>query len=130
MPSKTTLRQSYKKHKAWGILASVDLAGCDNGLIQSPRAIKEFVSSLIEFIDMKAFGPMHIQQFGEAHLYGYSVMQFIETSSIVVHFDDKRGNRAFIDVFSCEYFDPKKVERFAKKFFKAKTARTTALLRY
>jgi S-adenosylmethionine/arginine decarboxylase-like enzyme len=130
MPSKTTLRQRYQKRQAWGILASIDLAGCDNGLIQSPRAIKEFVASLVKHINMQTFGPIHLHQFGEGSLHGYSVMQFIETSSIVIHFDDKLGNRAFIDVFSCKYFDPKKAETFAKKFFKAKKSKTTSLLRY
>jgi len=47
------------------------------------------------------------------------MMQFIETSSIVAHFDEI-WDRAFIDVFSCKTFDSKVAGKFSKEFFKAK----------
>jgi S-adenosylmethionine decarboxylase len=125
-----TLRQTYNRRKAWGLLASIDLSGCDHELIQSPPAIKAFVSQMISAIKMKTYGPMHLERFAEGHLEGYSVMQFIETSSLTIHFDHMIGDRAFIDIFSCKFFDPMKAEKFAKKYFKAKKARTKILLRY
>ena len=126
----TTLRQDYKKAKAWGLLASIDLAACDHQLIQSPKDIKEFIKQLVDLLKMQAHGPTRVEKFAEGSLEGYSAFQFIETSSITLHFDDKSGDRAFIDIFSCCFFDPIKAEKFARKYFRAKSSRLQYLLRY
>lgn len=126
----SALRQDYKKSGAWGLLASVDLAGCDHELIQSPKAIKRFVAELVELLKMQAHGPTRVEKFAENSLEGYSAFQFIETSSIVIHFDDKQGDRAFIDIFSCCFFDPYRAQKFAQKYFQAKASRIQTLLRY
>ena len=125
----STLRLLYKKQRAWGLTASIDLSGCDHKLIQSPKAIRLFINDVIKRIGMKAHGPMHLKKFAEGELEGYSVMQFIETSSIVIHFDDKHDDRAFIDIFSCEMFDPSIAEKFALDYFKAKKVKTRILIR-
>ena len=125
----TTLRRDYKKAKAWGLLASIDLADCDHELIQSPKAIKEFVKNLVVLLKMQAHGPTRVEKFAEGSLEGYSAFQFIETSSIVIHFDDKQGDRAFIDIFSCCFFNPLSAEQYAKKYFKAKSSKLNILLR-
>jgi len=125
-----TLRQRYKKQKAWGLLASIDLAGCDHEMVQSPKDIKIFVKELIEILKMQAHGPTRVEKFAEGSLEGHSAFQFIETSSITIHFDDKFGDRGFIDIFSCCFFNPNAAEVFAKKFFKAKKSRSKILLRY
>lgn len=64
----------------------------------------------------------------EGKLEGCSAMQFIKTSSITIHFDEEK-NRAFIDIFSCKKFNPKKAEKFSKKFFRAKRSKMTILIR-
>ncbi len=126
----SSLRRDYKNRKAWGLLASIDLAGCDNELIQSPKAIRKFIKQLVSLLKMQAYGPTIIEKFAEDSLEGYSAFQFIKTSSIVIHFDDKSGNRAFIDIFSCCFFNPAAAEKFAKKYFKAKSSKLKNLLRY
>jgi len=75
-------------------------------------------------LNMKRHGPTRIGRFGTGRLRGYSMMQFIETSSITGHFDDK-GHRAFIDVFSCRKFNSKRVATFTKKFFDAKKCKVS-----
>jgi S-adenosylmethionine/arginine decarboxylase-like enzyme len=125
-----TLRRDYKNRKAWGLLASIDLAGCDHEMIQSPKAIKLFVKQLVDLLKMQAHGPTRVEKFAEDSLEGYSAFQFIETSSIIIHFDDKQGDRAFIDIFSCCWFNPNAAEKFAKKYFKAKSSKSKNLLRY
>ncbi len=126
----STLRELYKKRNAWGLTASIDLSGCDHELIQSPKAIKAFVASLVKHIGMKTYGPMYLKKFGDDSLEGYSVLQFIETSSIAIHFDDKTGDRAFFDIFSCKFFNPWEAAEFARKYFKGKKFRVKVLLRY
>ena len=112
-----------KKELWWGRSASIDLHDCDSKLIRSPPAMKRYVKELCVLIKMKRHGPTQIQRFGHGDLRGYSMIQFIETSTIVAHFDEK-FNRAFIDVFSCKTFNPKTAVNFSKKFFKAKSVST------
>ncbi len=95
--------------------------GCDKTLLKDSQAIKKFVKELCVIINMKRVGPTMVKRFGHKNLRGNSMMQFIETSSIVGHFDEI-WDRAFIDVFSCKTFDPKIAGKFAKEFFKAKKA--------
>lgn len=70
-----------------------------------------------------------IKRFGQDDLLGYSALQFIETSSITMHFDDTKA-RAFIEIFSCKYFDVKMAERFCKNFLKAKKSKAKYFLRH
>ena len=102
----------------WGRSASIDLHHCDPQLVKNPAAIKRFVKQLVKELKMHAVGPTLVKRFGHGQLRGYSMMQFIETSTIVAHFDEQ-GNRAFIDVFSCKQYNPQKVAAFCKKYFHA-----------
>ncbi len=97
------------------MVASVDVSGCKRELISNPEPIREFIIALCEEIKMKRHGEAMIERFAEGALEGYSALQFIETSSITMHFDEGE-NRAFIDIFSCKYFDPKQAERFCKTY--------------
>lgn len=103
----------------WGRSASVDLHGCDETLLKDPKAIGRFVRQLVRLLKMHRVGKMEIKRFGHKQLRGYSMIQFIETSTITAHFDEV-GKRAFIDVFSCQKYDPKPVAKFSQRFFKAK----------
>src|SRR3989338_8101822 len=102
----------------WGKSALIDMHGC-NEKVDKPEEIRKFVDELCKNINMKRHGELHIDKFGDGDLEGHSFMQFIETSSITGHFDDKKGktNRAFIDIFSCKNFDEKKASEFCKDFF-------------
>lgn len=105
--------------ESWGRSASLDLHDCDARLVKDPQAIQRFVRQLCKLIKMKRVGSPEIKRFGHNDLKGWSMMQFIETSTITAHFDEK-GNRAFIDIFSCKTFNPKTVAKFCKKFFRSK----------
>lgn len=109
-----------KKDWWWGRSASIDLHGCDAKLIKEPKEIRRFVREICSLIKMKRVGATLVKRFGHGNLREYSMMQFIETSSIIAHFDEI-GKRAFIDVFSCKTFEPKKAAQFCKEFFKAKS---------
>ena len=88
----------------WGMLAAIDLHGCERRRLEDPDSIRAFVPSVIEAIGMRAHGPLLLERFGDGELEGWSAMQFIETSSITVHADEVSG-RCFVDVFSCRRFD-------------------------
>jgi hypothetical protein len=54
---------------------------------------------------MKPYGKPFIEKFGdEPHLKGYTLIQPIHTSSITAHFAEQSGD-AYIDIFSCKWFD-------------------------
>ncbi|MDP1709784.1 MAG: S-adenosylmethionine decarboxylase, partial [Candidatus Komeilibacteria bacterium] len=118
--SSSISREDYEAKSAWGLLASINLYGCNKEKITTPAVFRDFLNALTKEIDMKAYGEPLIEKFAEGHLEGYSVLQFIETSSITIHFDDKIGDRAFIDIFSCKYFDADKALAFCKNYFEAK----------
>ena len=113
----------------WGKLASVNLYGCDHSLLQSKDGIRKYLVGLCKVIKMKRMGEPIIKKFGEGNLEGYSAMQFIETSSVTLHLDDKMGDRAFIDIFSCKDFSAKEAEKFSKDFFKAKKSKMKVFIR-
>ncbi len=122
--------QQSKSLKSWGLLASINLYGCDQVKINDPETIKNFVLALCQAIGMKTHGPTYVEKFAEGDLEGYSLMQFIETSTITAHFDDKMGDcRAFIDIFSCKYFDVQKAVSFCGDYFGAKEAKVWSLLK-
>ncbi len=108
------------------MVAVISLYHCHPRYIKTPKIIRRFIVTLCKKIEMKRHGPTLVERFAEGPLEGCSAMQFIETSSVTVHFDETE-NRAFIDIFSCKYFNPRVAEKFAKSFFKA---RRSSLLSY
>ncbi|MCJ7657067.1 MAG: S-adenosylmethionine decarboxylase, partial [Candidatus Atribacteria bacterium] len=59
---------------------------------------------------------------------GFSMVQLIETSLISGHFANK-SNNAYIDIFSCKYYEPSVALEFTKKFFEAKEVKMHYVLR-
>ena len=98
-------RAGSERSAPWGLLAALDLHGCDRDRLADPDAIRRCVATVIDAIGMRAHGELALDRFGDGELEGWSAMQFIETSSITVHADEV-GGRCFVDVFSCRPFDP------------------------
>ncbi len=107
------------KNNPWGQLMSINLYDCELKLLKSPKKLGEFSLQLCDKIKMVPYGRPMIEKFGKGKLKGYSLIQFIETSTITVHLDEF-GLRAFIDIFSCKTFDKNVAKNFAKNFFQAK----------
>lgn len=126
---KITLEE-YRELNPWGMTLSLDLDDCDYDQITKPELMKEFIRKLCDEIGMIQHGDPIIDKFAEGDLEGHSMLQFIETSSITVHYDDKKGHRAFIDIFSCQYFDAEKAAAFCKSHLEASKAEVNILLRY
>lgn len=124
-----SLKAQYDAKKSWGILASIDLHNCNHQTLTDPQKIKQFVYELCDLIGMQRHGECLIERFGEGDIEGYSVMQFIETSSITAHFDEKIANAVYLDIFSCKFFEPTVGAEFAKKFFEASDYSLTHILR-
>ena len=98
----------------------LDLHGCNQNTITCENSIKDFAQQLCEVIDMIPHGEPQTPYFGEnlSHTKGYSLLQFIETSSITGHFSESTGS-AYINIFSCNPFDEKKATEFTNQYFEA-----------
>jgi S-adenosylmethionine/arginine decarboxylase-like enzyme len=105
-----------RRYTPWGLLAAIDLHGCDREALEDPDRIRAFVTALVDAIAMRAHGPVLLERFGDGTLEGWSAMQFIETSSITLHADES-GGRCFVDVFSCRPFDSDRAAAVAVTFF-------------
>ena len=102
----------------WGVLSSVDINNCNPETIRSAEKIEEFVIELCDLIKMKRFGECQIVHFGEdKKVTGVSMTQMIETSLDSGHFANA-ANTAYIDVFSCKFYEPREVAEFAVSYFK------------
>lgn len=123
------IKKEFYDTEAWGLLTSVDLYECNPETIRDAKAIKRYVDELCKLIEMKQFGETQIVNFGEDEkVSGFSMVQLIETSLISGHFANKT-NSAYIDIFSCKYYEPSVVVEFTKKFFEAKKIRMHYILR-
>jgi S-adenosylmethionine decarboxylase len=101
----------------WGLLSSVDVRNCNPETIRSAEKIEAFVVELCDLIKMKRFGDCRIVHFGkEEKVAGYSMTQLIETSLVSGHFANA-ANTAYIDVFSCKFYEPRVVAEFAAAYF-------------
>jgi len=117
--SDSEIMAKYEKENPWGLACSVDLRNCDSTLIRDAEAIRRFVRELCVLIDMKRFGDTVVVDFGtNDRVSGYSMTQLIETSLISGHFANA-SNAAYIDIFSCKPYPPKRAAEFCRDFFKA-----------
>ena len=101
----------------WGIASAIDIYNCDPDKIRDDNTIRRFVVELCDLIEMKRFGETQVVHFGEdERVAGYSMVQLIETSLISAHFANLT-NTTYLDVFSCNPYDPETVRNFAQNFF-------------
>ena len=111
--------------KKYGIELILDLHGCDVSTF-TRESISEYFRRLCELIDMKREDLHFWDDVGVAeedkqtspHTQGTSAVQFILTSSIVIHALDQL-RAVYINMFSCKVFDPKLAEAFTVEWFGA-----------
>lgn len=114
----------------WGYHLILDVHACNKKKVKDQKYLADWVKDLVKTIDMVPYGEPQVIHFGknDPKLAGNTVLQFIETSNIMAHFCDKEGD-AYVDVFSCKYFDKEVVERHFEEWFNPKRMRATLLTR-
>ena len=122
--------KSELKEITFGWELIMDLYNCDSDSISQEESIKKYAREICRVIDMKAYGEPQTPYFGEnaEHTKGYSLLQFIETSSITGHFPEGTG-AAYINIFSCKKYDYELAEKFTKKFFGAERVNSRYIVR-
>ena len=113
-------KKTFDTENVWGMSTSVDLYDCDPSTIRDADKIKEYVKQLCDLIEMRTFGECLVVHFGDApKVSGFSMTQLIETSLVSGHFANNT-NAAYLDIFSCKWYDVEKMVQFSKDFFGAK----------
>lgn len=109
--------------KPYGFELILDLHGCNVSKFNR-KSLRQFFIELCEIINMKRCKlyfwydvgvPIEEQQ-TSPHTKGTSAVQFILTSTIVIHTLDLLG-AVYINIFSCKNFDEKIALNFTKKWF-------------
>jgi len=110
-------KERFEESKAWGIATSVDVYHCDPARIRDAEYIRKYVRELCERIDMRRFQDTVVVDFGEdERVSGFSMMQLIETSLVSGHFANQT-DAAYIDIFSCKYYEPREAAEFTLQAF-------------
>ena len=119
-----------KTEKLYGVELILDLHGCDVTTFNR-ESLDNYFETICEAIDMQRC-KMHFwddvgvppeEQQTSPHTKGTSAVQFILTSTIVVHTLDLL-EAVYINIFSCKEFDKDKAEQLTKKWFDAKECRS------
>ena len=114
-------RSIFYTENLWGMSTSVDLYDCNPSTIRDADKIKEYVKQLCDLIEMRTFGDCLVVHFGDdPKVSGFSMTQLIETSLVSGHFANNT-NAAYLDIFSCKWYDVDKMVQFSKDFFGAKS---------
>lgn len=116
--NQSTVGDFEKVTFGWELI--MDLYECDPVAISSEKSIRTYAKKLCALLDMKPYGEAFTPYFGEnqEHTKGYSLLQFIETSSITGHFSE-HTRAAYINIFSCRHYDVDKAESFTQAHFGA-----------
>lgn len=121
----------HARVQAYGWQLTADLHGCALDRISSPEVVLEFCRRLMPKIQMRPFGEPWVRRFGKpsSPACGLTLIQPIETSSLVVHFSDELRS-LYLDLFSCKRFSPNDVVVFTSEFFGASGSRWSFSERY
>ena len=113
----------------YGYELILDLHGCDPSTFNR-TSMRKFFRKLCEVIDMKRCS-LHFwddrglppeERQTSPHTKGISAVQFILTSSVVIHTLDLMG-AVYVNIFSCKLFDPQTAEILTKEWFRATECR-------
>jgi S-adenosylmethionine/arginine decarboxylase-like enzyme len=122
----------------YGMELILDIHDCD--ISKSNRKdIESFLEQLCKLIDIKRI-ELHWWDYAgneegykrdwtdKPYLVGTSCVQFIHTSSIVIHTIDP-WKKVFMNIFSCKTFDPDVAQKFAAEFFKGTVVTNQVIVR-
>ena len=110
----------------YGVELILDLHGCDASKF-TRKSIQQYFEQLCDLIDMQReelffWDDVNVpeeERQTSPHTQGTSAVQFILTSSIVIHALDQL-EAVYINIFSCKAYDPKVAENFSVEWFRAR----------
>jgi S-adenosylmethionine decarboxylase len=113
-------KRDYENKNPWGVLSSVDVYGCDSGMVRDGEALRRFAHELCELLRMKPNGGCRVTSLEEGHeTRGLSMSQPTESGLISCHVD-LESNAVYLDLFSHRFYEPRDVAEFAIKHLKGR----------
>ncbi len=119
-----------KSRKPYGFELIMDLHACNVSKFNRP-SLRKYFTKLCKAIDMEKcelyfwddvdVSPEEKQT--SPHTKGTSAVQFILTSTIVIHTLDLM-KAVYVNIFSCKQFDKKIAEQLTKEWFEAKKCKS------
>lgn len=124
-----------KEPSAYGFELILDLHGCDVAKF-TRSSLRKYFAALCKAIDMKRCDLHFWDDVGVPaeekqtlpHTKGTSAVQFILTSSIVIH-TLHLLKAVYVNIFSCKPYDRETAERLTKEWFGAEECRATFIER-
>lgn len=114
----------------WGYHLVLSLEGCPGNVIENLDLVKEFVLHTVDLLKMQPIGEPICRYFNDADGKGCSVIQLLSESHVSCHTSGPPDNNAaFIDVFSCDYYDPDKILPYVDEVFNPKKSSHIFILR-
>jgi len=107
----------------FGLHLTLDAYSADKESLANKELIRNFLDNLPELIGMKKLAQAQVFEYdgeGNKEDWGYSGFVVITTSHVSIHTYPEKGYFA-ADVFSCSFFDYKKILSQFKKTFNFKT---------
>jgi S-adenosylmethionine/arginine decarboxylase-like enzyme len=101
--------------------------GCNDELL-SLDVMRQWMTELVDRIDMVAFGEPVIARFGEGIEVGISAVQLIMTSANTIHTNDQ-AREMYLDVFSCKGFNEQDVIDFLNETYAPQSVNFQVLYR-
>ena len=121
-------KQKEVRMSHFGYHLMLDCSGCSN--IDNRNNIYNFSKEMVKRIDMAPYGePLIEYLLPNDPKQGYSLVQLITTSNICGHFMELDGT-AYIDVFSCKYFEISIARSVVEEFFTPERIRVNFLTRH
>lgn len=114
----------------WGKHLMIDARNGSSIAIKNKNHITEFVTELLEKIDMVILAPLWIEycETNDPMKVGISYVQVLQDSHSSGHFCDVTGD-FYIDVFSCKDFDETVVTEMIEDYFLPQSYNVSVLLR-
>lgn len=103
----------------WGWQMIVNIDGANDN-VKNEEALRKFSRDLCDNIDMVRHGEPTLTYFDDLDdKNGWTLVQLIKTSSLVVHFCD--NGKIFLDLFSCKQFNEEAVLGCIQYYFSPRT---------
>ena len=126
----TKSNNNIKNVRPYGYELIIDLHGCDASTFNR-ESLDGYFEKLCKAIDMKKceryfwddVGLPEEEKQTSPHTKGSSAVQFILTSSIVIHTLDLL-EAVYVNIFSCKEYNAELAEKITKEWFGAKDCRT------
>lgn len=112
-------KKEVEQKAPWGVLTSVDLYGCDPNLLRDEALINQFILDMCHLMEPANSSDCQVTFFGKNDLVAGFTMTHPMGTSLVSGLMEKETKAAYIDLFSCNFYEPRQVAELALASFKA-----------